>query len=209
MLQAILFDVDGVLIRTRTTDVATYQKMFVAAGYDAPDSSAVQVVEHLPLWEGIKSLLDTTDINEINRVRDILLPPEVSHKSFITSQDNLTEVLERLAQNYRLGIVTGRFRQGMQELFAEYPMQQYFEQVVTYEDTKKHKPQPEPLLLALQKMNVSPSEAVYIGDMEYDVEAANNAGMRSIHLSRKRAFDATVWISDFDQLIEVVESLDV
>lgn len=209
MLKVILFDVDGVLIKTRTADATTYQKMFVAAGYDEPDLSDVQKVEHLPLWEGVKLLLKTDDIDKINRVRDILLPPEVSHTSFIKPPDNLHEVIQQLARTYRLGIVTGRFKQGMQELFTAYPfLQQYFEQVVTYEDTEEHKPRPEPLLLALQKMDVSPDETVYVGDMGYDIEAADNAGMRSIHLSRKPSAEARAWISDFDQLIEAVTSLD-
>ena len=48
------------------------------------------------------------------------------------------------------------------------------------EDTDLHKPNPEPLLLALQKLGVSADSCVYIGDAVVDVLAAKAAGMASI-----------------------------
>ncbi len=49
--------------------------------------------------------------------------------------------------------------------------------VVTLEDTALHKPSPEPLLLALDRLGARPEEAVYIGDAVVDVLAARAAGM--------------------------------
>ncbi|HEY5478632.1 MAG TPA: HAD-IA family hydrolase, partial [Gaiellaceae bacterium] len=55
-----------------------------------------------------------------------------------------------------------------------------FDVIVTSEDTELHKPNPEPLLLALRKLEATPAEAAYVGDSPFDVEAANAAGLRSI-----------------------------
>lgn len=52
--------------------------------------------------------------------------------------------------------------------------------LVAMEDTDAHKPDPEPLLLALQRLGVRPAECVYIGDAVVDVQAARAAGMASI-----------------------------
>ena len=53
----------------------------------------------------------------------------------------------------------------------------YFNVIITQELTEKHKPNPEPLLLACQKLNIKPEEAVYVGDRIIDFETAKNAGM--------------------------------
>ena len=51
--------------------------------------------------------------------------------------------------------------------------------LVAMEDTAVHKPNPEPLLLALQRLGVRAAECVYIGDAVVDV-LARAAGMASI-----------------------------
>jgi pyrophosphatase PpaX len=51
---------------------------------------------------------------------------------------------------------------------------------VTAEETERHKPNPEPLLLALEKLEAAPADAAYVGDSPFDIEAANAAGLRSI-----------------------------
>lgn len=207
MLRAIIFDVDGVLVKTRMADTLAYQKMLAKAGYDLPAIQEITAVVHLPLWEGVKQLLGTNDIDEINRVRDILLEPGVSHKSFIKPQENLEQIVQALSKKYRLAIVTGRFKQGIDELFKEQKIGHLFEQVITYEDTERHKPDPEPLLLALRRMDIPSQEAVYVGDMAYDVEAASAAGMLSILVSQKQVIDANIWIQRFDQIIAATAKL--
>ena len=56
----------------------------------------------------------------------------------------------------------------------------YFRTAVAYEDTTRHKPHPEPLLLAANRLKIKPSGTVYIGDAASDMEAAKAAGMKFI-----------------------------
>ncbi|MFT8395249.1 HAD family hydrolase [Propionibacterium sp.] len=48
------------------------------------------------------------------------------------------------------------------------------------EDTVKHKPEPEPLLLGLKNVGIAPQDAVYIGDAIYDLQAAAAVPMDGI-----------------------------
>ncbi|TML61827.1 MAG: HAD family hydrolase, partial [Actinobacteria bacterium] len=48
------------------------------------------------------------------------------------------------------------------------------------DETARHKPDPEPLLLALERMGVRADEAAYVGDAPFDVQAAKAAGLFSI-----------------------------
>ena len=52
--------------------------------------------------------------------------------------------------------------------------------LVAMEDTAHHKPHPEPLLLALERLGVGADQCVYIGDAVVDVQAARAAGMAAI-----------------------------
>jgi len=51
----------------------------------------------------------------------------------------------------------------------------WFETIVSFESTKKHKPNPEPLLYAISKLYVKPEETIYVGDAISDYECAKNA----------------------------------
>jgi pyrophosphatase PpaX len=56
----------------------------------------------------------------------------------------------------------------------------YFEIIVTMEDSPRHKPAPDPLLVAAQKLGIEPGEAIYVGDADVDMQAAHAAGMSRI-----------------------------
>ncbi|MFH1510376.1 MAG: HAD-IA family hydrolase, partial [Candidatus Woesearchaeota archaeon] len=56
----------------------------------------------------------------------------------------------------------------------------YFDVVVGFEDTGKHKPRPEPFVNALQKLKCKPAEVLYVGDWpERDIAGAKKAGMKT------------------------------
>ena len=59
-------------------------------------------------------------------------------------------------------------------------LRRFFEVTVAAEDTERHKPNPEPLLLALDRLGTAGDDAVYVGDSPFDVRAAKAAGIGSI-----------------------------
>ena len=58
-----------------------------------------------------------------------------------------------------------------------------FDVVVTGDDTVRHKPDPEPLLLALDQLGATAETAAYVGDSPFDIRAAKAAGMTAIAVS--------------------------
>jgi DNA ligase (NAD+) len=55
-----------------------------------------------------------------------------------------------------------------------------FDVVVAHEDTDRHKPDPDPVLLAVSKLGGTTAEAVYVGDSPFDIGAAKNAGVFAV-----------------------------
>jgi pyrophosphatase PpaX len=60
------------------------------------------------------------------------------------------------------------------------PVEHLFETVVGGDETKRHKPDPEPLLLAAERMDADPGETAYVGDSPFDIRAAKAAGMFAV-----------------------------
>jgi phosphoglycolate phosphatase len=90
----------------------------------------------------------------------------------------------------------------------------YFHVVVTREDTKNHKPDAEPLLLACKKLKIKPEEAVYVGDSVIDYKTAKNAGMKFIGFlsngSTKKEFKQAgvkITIKSLDELPRIIGKL--
>ncbi len=81
----------------------------------------------------------------------------------------------------KLGLVTTRGSNSLPRLLEKHGIAKYFDAIISRDDTAERKPAPEPLILALEKLKVTGSEAVYIGDkQEDDVPPARILGMKSI-----------------------------
>jgi pyrophosphatase PpaX len=76
--------------------------------------------------------------------------------------------------------VTVKSRSTVDVTFEVLPLGRYFDTVVTGDDTERHKPAPDPLQLALERLGGDPSSAVYVGDSPFDIRAAKAAGTAAI-----------------------------
>jgi len=83
--------------------------------------------------------------------------------------------IERWAKRYELNLFTGRTRQEFTYTFAQWPATKKFRMVVTMDDVKKIKPNPEGLHKILGKRD--PATALYLGDNIDDALAARDAGV--------------------------------
>jgi pyrophosphatase PpaX len=92
------------------------------------------------------------------------------------------DALETLhGEGRRLGIVTAKRRATLALAFEVLPeLRRFFEVTVGAEDTERHKPNPEPLLLALEQLGEDAAGAVYVGDSPFDVQAAKAAAIGSV-----------------------------
>ena len=83
----------------------------------------------------------------------------------------------------RLAAVTNRSRQSSLASLDRVGLLASIETVVSSEDVARQKPDPEPVRLALGRLDVAPAHAVMVGDTVADVEAGRAAGARTIGLA--------------------------
>src|SRR3954447_9769452 len=96
----------------------------------------------------------------------------------------MDEALVRLKEEgRRLGIVSAKRRRTVELAFAHVPLGPLFDVVVGGDETERQKPSPEPLLLALERLDARPADAAYVGDSPYDMQAARAAGLYAVGVS--------------------------
>ena len=83
-------------------------------------------------------------------------------------------------RGYALGVVTSKSRQFAERGLRLCGLWEFMNVFISMDDTSRHKPHPEPLLLALEKLQVAPQEAVYVGDSRHDMQAGRAAGIRTV-----------------------------
>jgi pyrophosphatase PpaX len=76
-----------------------------------------------------------------------------------------------------LGLVTSKGLEVATRGLALFDLGSYFDTLVTREDTERHKPYPDPLLVGAQRLGVAPERTIYVGDSSVDVLAGKAAGM--------------------------------
>ena len=105
---------------------------------------------------------------------------EPLHHNLVSCAGVLDLVRELHADSRRLGIVTAKRRVTVQLAFDVLPLEPLFDVVVTAEDSERHKPDPEPIRMALERLGAEPAEAAYVGDSPFDVRAARAAGVHAV-----------------------------
>ncbi|MFE0701906.1 HAD family hydrolase [Streptomyces sp. NPDC058872] len=175
MKQALLFDLDGVLVDSRHAQLATLAGFATSAlgrritVADLPAGAATTPREHVLAELGYSGTINQESWDAATATAT--LTAEVF--PFVT--DTLAALR---AADVATGIVTLRNRQRVNWLMPP-GILALIDIVVCYEDAAP-KPAPDGLLLALDKLGVSPSDAVFVGDMESDMHAARAAGVTPV-----------------------------
>jgi len=93
----------------------------------------------------------------------------------------LEEMLQTLRKAEILISIASSKRRHLIDTVLEYHnLVGYFSLVVGAEEVKKHKPDPEAVLLSAEKLGIALSESVVIGDSSFDLDMARNAGVDAI-----------------------------
>jgi HAD superfamily hydrolase (TIGR01509 family) len=176
--------------------------------YPLPSRKNFPKYFHLSLMDAIKVFTKSKDEKEIKRIWNIGKGRRIKYDlNLLRYADNLSEVIKELSKKYLLGIVTNRQKEAVFEAPELEKLRKYFKVVVCYQDTINHKPHPEPLILAAEKLGVKPEESVYIGDVKNDIKAGKAAGMKVIIYSKKQFNNADAHTTLFNKLPEIIKSL--
>lgn len=100
---------------------------------------------------------------------------------FTTLFSNTPSVIKELYdKGIKLGIVSTKFRYRIEAILNRENLLSFFGVIIGGEDVSNLKPDPSGLLLAIKKLDLNPSEVIYIGDSTTDAQTAYRAGISFI-----------------------------
>jgi len=109
---------------------------------------------------------------------------------------------------YRMGLVTNTSREAADRMLSSHGIADFFEVIITREDVKKIKPEPEGILLALNRLKAR--DFFFVGDLVYDSEAAEKAGGISIIINRDPSkpleFPADYIINSLTEIPRIIQA---
>ena len=175
----VLFDLDGTLIDSGPIILASMQhSVRTVLGREIPP-------EELGLTIGGQGIVAQMQAIDADRADDLVEAYKEHNDGLhetLEAFDDLLEILPRLtAEGRRLGIVTAKRHRTVALALERFPaLKDQFEVVVAHEDTDRHKPDPDPVLLAIERLDGKPAQAVYVGDSPFDIGAAKAAGVYAV-----------------------------
>jgi pyrophosphatase PpaX len=214
LLSAVLFDFDGTLVDTTEMihQSMKHATSSVLGREDIPRETLLANVGR-PLARQME-LIDAENA-------ELLLEAyrshhEQHHDTLIGEFPGVEESLARLGSaGIKVAVVTSKRRLSVEMALKNFPgLRNVVDRFVTLEDTTEHKPNPEPLLRALELLGVSKERAAYVGDSPFDVEAAKAAGLASVAVSwgafsedRLREAEPDHLVTDIRSAVDVLLTL--
>ena len=176
--KAICFDFDYTLGDSTDSIVAGFQNGFRKLGWPEPDRETVRGTVGFLLEDAYTML--TGDDKEENRARfrqyfiEVAMERQRKETKLFPYAAELLRMLQE--SGVKAGIVSTKRGDTIEIIMENHHLRDQLELVIGSADVKSHKPDPEGLLLAMERMGVKPEETLFCGDTVLDAGAAQNAG---------------------------------
>ncbi|UCC22716.1 MAG: HAD family phosphatase [Planctomycetota bacterium] len=200
MLRAVIFDFDGVITDSEILHLRTFNE--VLAQYDIEITTRDYYTQYLGStdFDCFKVLSDKHGLRLDERgIESLVRQKNEAFEQLAKTEGRIIEGVRGFFEllrdnNVRMAICSGSLRTEIELLLDEAGLRHFFEAVVSAEEVKKFKPDPEGFLLALRKLNetghspIQPAECVAIEDSHWGLEAAKRAGMHTVAVTN--SYDA-------------------
>lgn len=181
-IDTVIFDFDGTVMDTNNVILNSWQHTFRTLENREEKPETIIKTFGEPLELTMKNFFPDVPVEE-----SIAIYRSYHYDNFgklISVFPGMKELIRELKdKNYKLGLVTSRLRKTTMQGLEAYGLLPYFEVIVTADDTTKHKPDPEPLNIALEKLGAAPENSVMVGDTMFDILCARHAGVKSVLVS--------------------------
>lgn len=200
-IKAVLFDMDGVVIDSNAEIEQFWIDWAGKENLVLEKAKLIDYVHGRTTQETIDKLFYNSspefkkDITNAAHAFDLAMRPKLIK--------GLRDFLNLLLTNFnKVGLVTSAPQQRVKEMLDFNSVYNYFSCIVTSDDFKKSKPDPEPYLIGAKRFNVSPSECLVFEDSNSGISSAISAGTYVIALNNYSFKDENViaCIKDYENL---------
>jgi phosphoglycolate phosphatase len=180
----LVFDWDGTLMDSEAQIVAAMTAAIDDLGLEPLPHRTISNIIGLGLYEAINTLLPGRDAQFHEqltaRYRHHFLGSQIAQAPLFDGAEQTLRILH--AAGYMLAVATGKGRQGLNRVLTDTGLGELFHASRCADETSS-KPHPQMLLEIMEQLDVATDETLMIGDTEYDLQMARNAGVGSIGVS--------------------------
>lgn len=181
--QLVVFDWDGTLMDSTGHIVFCMREAINELGLTTLTDNQISHIIGLGLPEAIKTLFPHIDSTTAKQLEDTYRSIWLSHPTESPLFDNALALLDKLNQPSQfLAVATGKSRRGLNKVLAETGLANRF--VATRCADESHsKPNPQMLQELITFCGVAAEQTLMIGDTEFDLMMAHNAGANCVGVS--------------------------
>ncbi|WP_125154678.1 pyrophosphatase PpaX [Clostridium rectalis] len=177
MFKAILFDLDGTLINTNNLILQSFRYTLREFSIEGVKDMEIINTFGQPLLEAME-LFSEDKAKDL--VKTYLEYNRIKHDELTKKIEGVEEGLVLLKEKgIKLAVVTSKRRQVALRGLKLFNLDKYMDIVVCPEDTKRHKPEAEPVLKACEILKILPEDALMVGDSHNDILCGKNAGAKT------------------------------
>ncbi|WP_079508757.1 HAD family hydrolase [Mesobacillus jeotgali] len=174
-----IFDFDGTLADTLPVCFLAFQSVFKEF-----DDREVTPEEIKAMFGPSETGIIRENLTSTDHEKAIDLYYEVyreRHEKIVQDNEEINNLLKLLkTEGYKLGIVTGKARKSLDISLECLGLTNFFDVIITGDDVENPKPHPEGINRALDYLNLSANEAVFLGDSDADIMAGLQANVKTI-----------------------------
>ncbi len=179
-IKAVLFDMDGVLIDAKDWHYEAMNKALSLFGY------TIERYEHLTSYDGLPTSVKLEKLSVekglprslhkfINEMKQRYTMTEIHNKCrpvFIHEY-----ALSRLkSEGYKIAVCSNSIRKTIETMMDYAGLSSYLDLIMSNEDVKKSKPNPEIYITAMERFGLKPEECLICEDNENGIKAAESSG---------------------------------
>lgn len=191
-VDAVIFDMDGVLIDSERISLKCYQEVLKDYQYEMDEKIYVKFIGRNV--EGIKEALQEEfgkdfPFDEIYKKKS-KLALEFTDKNGVKIKPGVHELLDYLNnENYKIAVATSTRRQRAIELLERAKIKGKVNYIVCGDQVENSKPDPEIFLRAAEGLNVKPNNCLVVEDSDAGITAAHAASMAGVHVPDMKILD--------------------
>lgn len=183
MIKALLFDLDGTLFDSKVANIKAYTSAFNDVGITL-DEDRYKSLFGLKYVDMIKTLQPKIDSNTMNKIQDLKSDYYLKYISLVTPNLALIQLIRSVRGKFKIGLVTTASEINVTNLIYDSDLtESMFDVIVTGENVKKGKPDPECYILAFTKLGLKAQECCIFEDSKVGIEAAKLSGAYTIKVS--------------------------
>lgn len=192
MIEAVIFDLDGVLVTTDELHYQAWKTLAESIGIDNFTKEDNLRQRGVSRMASLEIVLEKTDKNYTEEEKEVLAEKKntmyVSSLATLSPEDVLPGVMDFIRFLKSKGIKTaiGSASKNTPLILEKTGIIDLFDEIVCGLDTQKSKPDPEVFLLGAQRLNISPERCVVIEDSDAGIKAAKSGGMYAVAVGAAR-----------------------